>query len=121
MDLQLRSFHEISAHRGSALGLVRPAAAAGHRSSVDQGPPPRHALSFVFRPTTSPSRTGMIVATRRGSRSEEHTSELQSRQYLVCRLLLEKKKTRRRRSKPQAHHGDERQASRARLHATSAL
>src|SRR3712207_6854019 len=27
-----------------------------------------------------------------GSRSEEHTSELQSRQYLVCRLLLEKKK-----------------------------
>src|SRR3712207_8111219 len=28
-----------------------------------------------------------------GSRSEEHTSELQSRQYLVCRLLLEKKKS----------------------------
>src|SRR3712207_7008431 len=27
-----------------------------------------------------------------GQRSEEHTSELQSRQYLVCRLLLEKKK-----------------------------
>src|SRR3712207_6963197 len=30
---------------------------------------------------------------RRDLRSEEHTSELQSRQYLVCRLLLEKKKT----------------------------
>src|SRR3712207_8775711 len=29
---------------------------------------------------------------REGVRSEEHTSELQSRQYLVCRLLLEKKK-----------------------------
>src|SRR3712207_7288188 len=29
-----------------------------------------------------------------GQRSEEHTSELQSRQYLVCRLLLEKKKNR---------------------------
>src|SRR5258707_15255797 len=29
------------------------------------------------------------------ARSEEHTSELQSRQYLVCRLLLEKKKTKR--------------------------
>src|SRR3712207_7184276 len=29
------------------------------------------------------------------ARSEEHTSELQSRQYLVCRLLLEKKNTRR--------------------------
>src|SRR3712207_8476127 len=32
--------------------------------------------------------------TRRAKRSEEHTSELQSRQYLVCRLLLEKKKQR---------------------------
>src|SRR3712207_6876836 len=31
-------------------------------------------------------------AVRLGRRSEEHTSELQSRQYLVCRLLLEKKK-----------------------------
>src|SRR3712207_7831673 len=31
---------------------------------------------------------------RRSVRSEEHTSELQSRQYLVCRLLLEKKKIR---------------------------
>src|SRR5258707_4256291 len=31
------------------------------------------------------------------TRSEEHTSELQSRQYLVCRLLLEKKKTKNRR------------------------
>src|SRR3712207_8507183 len=30
---------------------------------------------------------------RAARRSEEHTSELQSRQYLVCRLLLEKKKT----------------------------
>src|SRR3712207_8258817 len=30
---------------------------------------------------------------RDAARSEEHTSELQSRQYLVCRLLLEKKKT----------------------------
>src|SRR3712207_8218984 len=29
----------------------------------------------------------------RRPRSEEHTSELQSRQYIVCRLLLEKKKT----------------------------
>src|SRR3712207_8822643 len=34
---------------------------------------------------------GVVVGIRR-ERSEEHTSELQSRQYLVCRLLLEKKK-----------------------------
>src|SRR3712207_7178650 len=32
-----------------------------------------------------------IEATGMAARSEEHTSELQSRQYLVCRLLLEKK------------------------------
>src|SRR3712207_7693813 len=31
------------------------------------------------------------VPSKRSKRSEEHTSELQSRQYLVCRLLLEKK------------------------------
>src|SRR3712207_8828555 len=45
----------------------------------------------------APARCSSTAATRRtsaagaGSRSEEHTSELQSRQYLVCRLLLEKK------------------------------
>src|SRR3712207_8194558 len=33
-----------------------------------------------------------LFARRARRRSEEHTSELQSRQYLVCRLLLEKKK-----------------------------
>src|SRR3712207_8865119 len=37
-------------------------------------------------------------ATAYQARSEEHTSELQSRQYLVCRLLLEKKKSSQRRS-----------------------
>src|SRR3712207_7863001 len=35
---------------------------------------------------------GPGLGDRLGRRSEEHTSELQSRQYLVCRLLLEKKK-----------------------------
>src|SRR5258707_8163416 len=34
----------------------------------------------------------LLAANRALRRSEEHTSELQSRQYLVCRLLLEKKK-----------------------------
>src|SRR3712207_8700900 len=44
---------------------------------------------------SSPATTLGGNAPRRShpSRSEEHTSELQSRQYLVCRLLLEKKKT----------------------------
>src|SRR5258707_9993666 len=35
---------------------------------------------------------GRIFLLQKRQRSEEHTSELQSRQYLVCRLLLEKKK-----------------------------
>src|SRR3712207_6905323 len=35
----------------------------------------------------------LLVLLPQPGRSEEHTSELQSRQYLVCRLLLEKKKT----------------------------
>src|SRR3712207_7314747 len=42
------------------------------------------------RCSTAPSRSAAAAASAR--RSEEHTSELQSRQYLVCRLLLEKKK-----------------------------
>src|SRR3712207_8410034 len=51
-------------------------------------------LSFCFhsnkshRPQFGKERTRLIHI----SRSEEHTSELQSRQYLVCRLLLEKNK-----------------------------
>src|SRR3712207_7792664 len=39
------------------------------------------------------SRNGRVSDPPLAARSEEHTSELQSRQYLVCRLLLEKKKT----------------------------
>src|SRR3712207_8924684 len=40
-----------------------------------------------------PAGDGIGDVMRRHRRSEEHTSELQSRQYLVCRLLLEKKTT----------------------------
>src|SRR3712207_8680612 len=38
------------------------------------------------------ARSSRVPSHREVRRSEEHTSELQSRQYLVCRLLLEKKK-----------------------------
>src|SRR3712207_9362644 len=41
-----------------------------------------------------PAPSSSTRGPRRPGRSEEHTSELQSRQYLVCRLLLEKKKKR---------------------------
>src|SRR3712207_7220593 len=56
----------------------------------------REARSFVTRTGVDHAGLSGILARRRRARrpprSEEHTSELQSRQYLVCRLLLEKKK-----------------------------
>src|SRR3712207_7901229 len=54
--------------------------------------------SSTTTPTCSRSRSWRCAASTStgcrssSTRSEEHTSELQSRQYLVCRLLLEKKK-----------------------------
>src|SRR3712207_8500373 len=53
------------------------------------GPVRRDPLAGPAQPLRGPGQ-GVRAA---GPRSEEHTSELQSRQYLVCRLLLEKKKT----------------------------
>src|SRR5476651_2763025 len=64
--------------------------------------PPRSTLFpyttlFRSRPARRASRARpRPMRARPPARSEEHTSELQSRQYLVCRLLLEKKKKNRR-------------------------
>src|SRR3712207_7634973 len=68
----------------------RPATgAAAHRH--------HHHLSRLADADRRPARLVLPAGEPRGDdrlvdRSEEHTSELQSRQYLVCRLLLEKKK-----------------------------
>src|SRR3712207_6960482 len=51
--------------------------------------PPENAHPVVFHAVDADAERILFP----GSRSEEHTSELQSRQYLVCRLLLEKKTT----------------------------
>src|SRR5690349_23459426 len=61
-----------------ALPIFSPAGSAGHPAASAS-----HRMAW---------RSGR--ARRRGRRSEEHTSELQSRRDLVCRLLLEKKKNR---------------------------
>src|SRR5206468_13081622 len=45
----------------------------------------------VYTPESGEKNVQRVVATALGRRSEEHTSELQSRSDLVCRLLLEKK------------------------------
>src|SRR2546429_2850342 len=81
--------------------------------------PPRSTLfpyTTLFRSRKSMSANTSAMAMYCGAwaaagsmnwRSEEHTSELQSRLHLVCRLLLEKKKTRQRALRaaiiPQAH------------------
>src|SRR2546425_1923857 len=57
--------------------------ADGEDHGVEQGPPERRAVQHAAK-ILQPDK---VVA-----RSEEHTSELQSLAYLVCRLLLEKKK-----------------------------
>src|SRR2546425_6258848 len=62
---------------------------------------------------------------REGVRSEEHTSELQSLAYLVCRLLLEKKKKKERthyvtKRNAQARHHDPRHSSHLRRHSERA-
>src|SRR5438874_13824210 len=59
-----------------------PICTCSRRSSAGPGPAP------TWRSRGGPGPAG----TARGPRSEEHTSELQSRRDLVCRLLLEKKK-----------------------------
>src|SRR3712207_7549837 len=54
----------------------------------------KNGIVLVTGPTGSGKSTTLaaVIDLINESRSEEHTSELQSRQYLVCRLLLEKKK-----------------------------
>src|SRR3712207_6871718 len=58
---------------------------AGRGPSAPRGSVSQAAIRSPPKPEKLTSRTATV-------RSEEHTSELQSRQYLVCRLLLEKKK-----------------------------
>src|SRR3712207_8839330 len=72
------------------LGQVRvPTVAAVRGSAVGAGM--NMLLATDLRIVADDAR--LLCGFLKRGRSEEHTSELQSRQYLVCRLLLEKKKT----------------------------
>src|SRR5687768_18326441 len=64
----------------------RPEGRSSPRSWLPPSRERRHICSLRRRRAPGPAR-------RRSARSEEHTSELQSRLHLVCRLLLEKKNT----------------------------
>src|SRR3712207_8219335 len=67
--------------------LFRSVRGGGERRDADRGRQFHSQSHVALRGHSRGSSEG-----RPNSRSEEHTSELQSRQYLVCRLLLEKKK-----------------------------
>src|SRR3712207_8166805 len=68
-----------------------PAATSGTSTTSTRGGTPPRRSSPRWR-TGCGCGTGSPRTAWTTSRSEEHTSELQSRQYIVCRLLLEKKK-----------------------------
>src|SRR2546422_5322176 len=75
-------------HRANAVEVDAAGKTLGARAAVDDD---RRDAGFFER--ARKFRGGTCARVRRSRRSEEHTSELQSRLHLVCRLLLEKKKT----------------------------
>src|SRR3712207_7512399 len=78
-------------HRAEPLrGAVRARARLGHPVRRARGG--RVRLAVAVHGALAPAAQAPGCPLGRPRRSEEHTSELQSRQYLVCRLLLEKKK-----------------------------
>src|SRR3712207_7891461 len=80
----------------SGLFRASTAPAGGHREKRLVRPAGLHGENPVLvhrRRLEAGGTEGFHHPCPRPHRSEEHTSELQSRQYLVCRLLLEKKKT----------------------------
>src|SRR3712207_8300626 len=84
--------------RSRAVVVARSVASAPTTRAVSTGIPPR----CRERPPRGPRRR--FPAPRGGRRSEEHTAEIQLRQYLVFRLLLVKKKNTRRIDLPEALH-----------------
>src|SRR2546422_8488601 len=73
-------------------------AGTSRSTMISYGPAARAGAPQITVDTRNPSKlnrsrcASMIFSTGAHTRSEEHTSELQSRLHLVCRLLLEKKK-----------------------------
>src|SRR5207302_10891914 len=86
--LSLHDALPISIHRADLIGVhAQPALEAAAPAALE-----RPSEGFGF-PEVKPRAVDRVLHAggARGERSEEHTSELQSRENLVCRLLLEKK------------------------------
>src|SRR3712207_8731665 len=88
-DTATTEIYTLSLHDALPISPLGPPPPAGPRRRVSRrrAREPHVAAGLVARAARTHDRPRS-----RGGRSEEHTSELQSRQYLVCRLLLEKKK-----------------------------
>src|SRR5207247_10949332 len=93
----LRAAHSFPTRRSSDLGGVPGEALNGAARAVGERAPEARIIENPFQVMRQRRPVGRTeverrVAERLAVRSEEHTSELQSRVDLVCRLLLEKKK-----------------------------
>src|SRR3712207_6890561 len=93
-DAATTEIYTLSLH--DALPICHPGRRGGDRRRALARPPLSDAGRRDGRaarvPPAGPGSVRADPDARHPGRSEEHTSELQSRQYLVCRLLLEKKK-----------------------------
>src|SRR3712207_7401073 len=79
----------VSGGRAHVVGETRPLDAARARVEAHAGDDHEHMAGVGV--DRDPLALAGLAPLHQRARSEEHTSELQSRQYLVCRLLLEKK------------------------------
>src|SRR3712207_6908742 len=94
-DTATTEIYTLSLHDALPISRVRLGGGVPRRDSrrLDQaGRRAGHTLRGAARGPRHARDAGADLGHHRRGRSEEHTSELQSRQYLVCRLLLEKKK-----------------------------
>src|SRR5437868_9043087 len=84
-DRATSDFYALSLHDALPIWPISPPTSSA-TSALAPWPAPRNLSTYI------PSSSGARARAPGRSRSEEHTSELQSRFDLVCRLLLEKKK-----------------------------
>src|SRR3712207_7526317 len=83
-DTATTEIYTLSLHDALPISSTTAAAASRHGADASTSARDAGARDLTRRP--------VVLVNCPPFRSEEHTSELQSRQYLVCRLLLEKKK-----------------------------
>src|SRR5690554_7503505 len=88
-----------SAIGGPGKNLLRPGQHASRAGSLSGRSGCRHLRVRTSAPVPHPGDRKQKAAASTSARSEEHTSELQSRPHLVCRLLLEKKKKKKKHQK----------------------